>query len=83
MTELLVGLKVWVDDIVWWGADEDGLLNTLDKILGRLENAGRFAAGRKCLLFDTEISWCEKVYSGRQISHDRERLSRLVSIRRP
>ena len=46
MTELLAGLncKVWVDDIVWWGADEDDLLNTLNKILGRLEDAGLFAA---------------------------------------
>ena len=30
MTELLAGLncKIWVDDIVWWGANEDNLLNS-------------------------------------------------------
>ena len=41
-TELLVGLncKVWVDEIVWWGTDRDNLLKTLEKILGRLEDAG-------------------------------------------
>ena len=45
MTELTgLNCKVWVDDIVWWGADEDDLLNTLDKILGCLEDAGLFAA---------------------------------------
>ena len=46
MTVLLAGLncKVWVDDIVWWGVDEDDLLNTPDKILGRLEDTGLFAA---------------------------------------
>ena len=77
MTELLAGLncKVWVDNIVWWGADEDNSLNTLDKILGCLEDAGRFAAAHKCLFFDTEVSWCGKVYSGGQVSHDRERSS--------
>ena len=59
MTELLAGLncKVWVDDIVWWGADEDDLLNTLDRILGRLEDGGLFTAAHKCLFFDTEIAW--------------------------
>ena len=38
MTELFACLncKVWVDDIVLCGADEDGLLNTYDKILGPL-----------------------------------------------
>ena len=83
LTELLAGLncKVWVDDIVWWGADEDDLLNTLDKIIGRLEDASLFAAAH--MFFDTEISWCGKVYSGGQVSHDRERLNGLVSMRRP
>ena len=81
MTELLAGLncKVWVDDILWWGADEDDLRNNLDKILGCLEDAGLFAATHECFFFDTEISWCGKVYSGGQGFHDQERLSGLVS----
>ena len=85
MTELLAGLncKVWVDDIVWWEADADNFLNTLDEILGRLEGAGLFTAARKCLFFDTKVSWCGKVYSRGQVFHDRERLSGLVSMRRP
>ena len=84
MTESLAGMnwKDWVDDIVWWGAVEDNLLNTFDKTLGRLEGAGRFAATHKCLFFDTEISWCGSVYSRGQVSHDREVLSGLVSMRR-
>ena len=84
-TELFTGLncKVWVDDIVWWGAAEENLPNTLDKILGRLEDAGCFAVAHECLIFDTETSWCGNVYSGRQVSHDRERLSGLTSMRRP
>ena len=82
---LLAGLncKIWVDDIVCWGADEDDLLNTLDKIFGHLEDAGLFAAFYKCLFFDTEIPWCGKVYSGGQVFHDRERLNGLASMRRP
>ena len=85
MTELLTGLncKVWVDDIVWWDADEDNLLNTLNNILGRLEDAGLSAAAHKCLFFDTEISWCGKMYSGGQVFHDREHLSGLTSMHRP
>ena len=85
MTEVLAGLnrKVWVDDIVWWGADEDDLLNTLDKIVGRLEDGVLFAAAHKCFFFDTEISWCGKLYSGDQLSHGRERLIGLVWMRRP
>ena len=63
MTELLAGLncKVWVDGIVWWGADKDDLLNTLYTIFGRLKDVGLFAATHRCLFFDTEISWCGKV----------------------
>ena len=85
MTELLAGLncKVWVDDIVWWDADENNLLNTLNKTLGRLKAAGLSAAAHKCLFFDTEISWCGKMYSGGQVFHDREHLSGLASMRRP
>ena len=63
MTELLAGLnfKVRIDDIVLWEADEDNLFNTLDKILGRLKDAGLLAAAREYLFFDTEILWCGKV----------------------
>ena len=85
MTELLTGLnlKVWVDDIVRWGADEDDLLNTPEKIFDRLEDAALFTAAHKNLFFDTEISWCGKVYSRRLMSHDRERLSGLASMHLP
>ena len=85
MTELLGALncKVWVDDIAWWGADEDDLLNTIDRILGRLEDAGLFAAAHKCLFYNTEMSWCGKRYSRGQVFHDREHLSVLASMHRP
>ena len=85
MFELLAGLncKVWVDDIVWSGADEDNLLNTLDEIRGCLEDAGLFAAAHKRLFFGTEIWWCGMVYSGGRVIYDRERLSRFASMRRP
>ena len=58
MTEFLASLncKVWVDDIVWWRADEHNFLNTLDKTLGRSEDAGLIAAAHKCLFFDNEIT---------------------------
>ena len=65
------------------GADEYDFLNTLDKILGSLEDAGLFTAAHRCLFFDTEISWCGNMYSGEQVFDDRERLSGLASTRRP
>ena len=60
MTELLASLncKILVDDVVWWRADYNNLLYTLDKILGRFEDAGLFAAAHECLFFDTEDAWC-------------------------
>ena len=80
---MLAGLncKVWVDDIVWWGADKDDLLNTLDKILACMEDTGLFAAAHNCLFFDDKISWYGKVYSGGQVFYNRVRLSGLASIR--
>ena len=68
---------------MWWGIHEDDLLKSLDKVLVRLEDAGLFAAAHKSLFFDIEISWCGKVYTGEKISHDREHLTRLASMRRP
>ena len=42
-----------------------------------------FAAAHKYLFFITEIAWCGKVYSEGQVSHNRECLSGLTSMRRP
>eukprot|EP00903_Cladosiphon_okamuranus_P017435 g16059.t1 len=85
MTELLDGLNcmVWVDDVIYWGHDEDDLLNTLELLLKRLEAAGLYAAAHKSIFFDTSITWCGKVYSLGEIKHDPERLSGLANLRRP
>ena len=66
MTGMLARLncKVWVDDIGWWEADEDNLLNTLDKILGRLEDAGLFVAAHKCLFFIPKSRGVERCTQG-------------------
>ena len=78
MTKLLAGLncKVWVEDIVWLGADEDNLLNTFDKIVGRLED-GLFTGILKYLFLDTEVSWFLKMYSGGQVSQRQGTLERV------
>ena len=49
MTSLLSGLNcmVWVDDVIYWGHDEQDLLQTLDLILERLEEVGLYAAAHK------------------------------------
>eukprot|EP00903_Cladosiphon_okamuranus_P005335 g5333.t1 len=85
MTELLDGLNcmVWVDDVIYWGHDEDDLLNTLELLLERLERAGLYAAAHKSIFFDMSITWCGKVYSRVEIKHDPERLSGLANVRRP
>ena len=74
---------VWVDDVIYWGHDEEDVLHTLDVILGRLEEVGLFAAAHKCVFFDTSVAWCGKVYSRGEIKHDPERLSGLANLRRP
>ena len=85
LTQVLAGLNcmVWVDDVVYWGVDEDDLLDTLDKILARLEEAGMFVAAHKCTFFETSITWCGKVYSQGEVKHDSDRLSGLANMRRP
>ena len=57
MTELLVGIKckIWVDDVFFYADTEDELLNTIDKILARLESVGLFAAAHKCTIFSREV----------------------------
>ena len=63
------------------GADENELLDNHDNILGRLKETVLFATAHSCcVFFDTDISWCGKMYSGRQVSHDRERLGGLASM---
>ena len=85
MTSVLKDLNglVWVDDVIYWGHDVEDLLQTLELILGRLEEVGLFAAAHKCVFFDTSIAWCGKVYSRGAIKHDPERLSDLANLRRP
>ena len=48
-------------------------MNTLDKVVGHLEDAGLFVAAHKRLFIDTKIAWCGKVYTGGQVFDDRER----------
>ena len=84
MKKLFAGLncKVWVDDIVWWGDDADDFLILLDKIFGRVEDDGLFAAAHKCLFFAKSRGAARCTREG-QVSHDRKRLSGLASVRRP
>ena len=62
---------------------KDELLDTVDKMLARLESAGLFAAVHKCTFVSREIVWCGKVYSQRRVSHDPVRLQGLSDMRRP
>lgn len=73
MTELLKGLNctVWVYDVIYWGCDDDDLLDTLDHVLELLERVGLFAAAHKCIFIDTSITWCGKVHSGGEVEHGR------------
>ena len=63
MTKVLDGLNcmIWVDDVVYWGENEDDLLNTLDHILERLENVDMLVATHKCVFFETSNTWCGEV----------------------
>ena len=54
-------MQIWVDDVLFHADTEDELLDTIDKILARLESVGLFAAAHKCTLFSREIVWCGKV----------------------
>ena len=63
--------------------DETDPFNTLELILDRLEEVGLYAAGHKCTVFETSITWCGKLYSQGQVKHDPERLTGLATMRRP
>ena len=82
---MLEGLHciIWVDDVIYWGLDETDLFNTLELILERLEEVGLYAAAHKCTFFETSITWCGKVYSQGQVKHDPQRLTGLITLRRP
>ena len=58
------------------------MLNTLDLILGRLEEVGLYAATHKCTFLETSITWCGKVHSQGEVKHDPERLAGLDTMRR-
>ena len=85
MSEILKGLPclVWVDDIVIYANSPSELCIALDRVLQRLEDVGLFVAAHKCSFFATEIKWCGKVYSGRGVAHDPDRVQGLANMRRP
>ena len=67
----------------YWGLDETDLFNTMELTLERLEEVELYAAAHKCTFFETSITWCGKLYSQGQTKHDPERLTHLVTMRRP
>ena len=75
---------IWVDDVIYWDLDEKtDLFNTLELILERLKDVGLYAAAYRCTFFETNITWCGKVYSQGQVKHDPQRLTGLATMRRP
>ena len=88
MQKVLSGLVneiclVWVDDVVIWGNSDSELLERLERVLTRLMEHGLYAAAHKAVFYREEVRWCGKLYSGRTIRHDPERVQGLTDMRRP
>lgn len=66
-----------------WGTDSDDLPRTLNIFLGWWLRVELYAATNKCVLYDTSIKWCGKVYCSGAVKRDLERASGLANMRQP
>ena len=74
LTELLI----YLDDILLYSPSLDVHLETLDKVLTRLGEFGLKIKGKKCSLFQSEVTYLGHVVSAEGISVDKDKVQKVL-----
>ena len=74
LTELLI----YLDDILLYSSSFDVHLETLDKVLTRLGEFGLKVKGKKCSLFQTEVTYLGHVVNAEGISVDKDKIQKVL-----
>jgi transposase InsO family protein len=74
---------LWIDDVLSYWKDIDGLLEGLTKLFARLRQFGVKLNAKRCSWYVSEAKWCGKLYSDKGVRHDPSRIEGLMSIPAP
>jgi RNase H-like domain found in reverse transcriptase/Reverse transcriptase (RNA-dependent DNA polymerase) len=74
---------IWMDDLLLFGEDISGYMAHLEQLFGILERYNLKLNAKKCVLYMEQAKWCGKVYSGKGVQHDPERIQGLVDLDPP
>ena len=76
-------VKAWLDDFALHHANEEGLLQGLEKFLSICRKHGLKVSARKSILFSKTLHWCGRIISASGIQFDPRRLSGLKDAQTP
>ncbi len=76
-------LKVWIDDFLGHAETNAQLLERLERVFQRAEEYGVKFSAVKSILFSMQIRWCGKIFDGKGVSHDPQRVEALTAMREP
>jgi hypothetical protein len=77
------GLLIWIDDLLGYEDDDEGLLRLLDKVLAICANKGLKLNPEKCSFYLLEALFCGRIVSGDGVRHDPERINALTRLPPP
>ncbi|KAJ0393889.1 hypothetical protein P43SY_007544 [Pythium insidiosum] len=77
------GLLIWIDDLLGYEVDDDGLMRLLTKVLTVCSEKGLKLNPDKCSFYLREALFCGRVVSGEGVRHDPGRIQALQQLPPP
>jgi hypothetical protein len=76
-------MTCWIDDLLGFADSEEELLERLTQVLQRCSDYNVKINPKKCTWFARQIKWCGKIYDGKGVRHDPERVTALANMGHP
>lgn len=80
---ILESVLVWLDDLLMFAANEDALLNILEKFFRICRQYNVKLHALKCDLFLKVVKWCGRIISTDGVKYDPRKLNALLELREP
>ena len=80
---LYKGMLAWLDDLLGYAKDTQGLFIVLEKVFTICREKGLKLNPLKCSFWEQEAKWCGRIISGTGVKHDPERILALQQLPMP